>query len=56
MVMKENSKPPKPRKERKVSHLVLRFPVTKQIGTIGIYKLDASGLHLVRVLHGCISH
>ena len=44
---------PVPRKERKISHLTLFFPVTAKMGTIGVYRLDASGLHLVRVLHGC---
>ena len=41
------------RKERKISVLTLYFPVTANIGTIGIYRLTASGLHLVRELHGC---
>ena len=41
------------RKERKISVLTLYFPVTANIGTIGIYRLDASGLSLIRVLHGC---
>lgn len=44
------------RKETKVSHLTLFFPVTKTIGTCAIYKLDASGFRLVRVLHGCKVH
>lgn len=46
-------KPPIPHKERKISVLTLYFPVTANIGTIGIYRLTASGLHLVRELHGC---
>ena|GEM_PF-3766528 len=44
------------RKERKISHLILLWPVTKKLGTIAIYKLDASGLHLLRVLPGCQVH
>jgi len=49
--------PPHPvRKERKISHLILLWPVTKKLGTIAIYKLDASGLHLLRVLPGCQVH
>lgn len=44
---------PVPRKERKISVLTLYFSVTAKIGTIGIYRLDASGLHLIRVLRGC---
>ncbi|WP_157040569.1 hypothetical protein [Polaromonas naphthalenivorans] len=44
--------PPTPRKERKLSHLTLYFPVTAKIGTIGIYRLDAGGLRLVRRLTG----
>lgn len=44
------------RKETKISHLTLFFPVTATIGTLGIYRLTASGLHLVRVLHGCQVH
>jgi hypothetical protein len=46
-------KPPILRKERKISVLTLYFPVTANIGTIGIYRLDASGFRLIRVLHGC---
>ena len=46
-------KPPVLRKELKISVLTLYFPVTANIGTIGIYRLDASGLSLIRVLHGC---
>jgi hypothetical protein len=46
-------KPPAVRKERKISHLSLFFPVTKNIGTCALYKLDDSGLRLIRVLHGC---
>lgn len=49
-----NSNPaPVLRKEVKISVLTLFFPVTANIGTIGIYRLTASGLHLVRELHGC---
>lgn len=44
------------RKERKIPVLTLYFPVTAKIGTIGIYKLDTSGLRLIRVLHGCKVH
>ena len=51
-----NQKPPPVRKERKISHLSLFFPVTKNIGTCAIYKLDATGLRLIRVLHGCKVH
>ena len=40
------------RKEHKLSHLTLYFPVTKKIGTIGIYKLGTAGLRLVRRLTG----
>ena len=46
-------KPPPLRKERRISVLTLYFPLTANIGTIRIYRLDASGLHLVRELHGC---
>lgn len=47
----ENSNPePTPRKERKISHLTLFWPVS---GTIGIYRFDAQGMRLVRVLQGC---
>ena len=46
-------KPPPVRKERKISHLTLFWPVTKKIGTIAIYQFDTTGLHLIRVLHGC---
>ena len=46
-------KPPVLRKELKISVLTLYFPVTADIVTIGIYRLDASGLRLIRVLHGC---
>lgn len=49
-------KPPPVRQERKVPYLSLFFPGTARIGTIGIYRLDASGLHLIRVLHGCKVH
>jgi len=55
-VMRENKKPPPLRKERKISHLTLFFPVTKSIGTCAVYKLDATGLRLIRVLHGCKVH
>ena len=44
------------RKERKILHFTLYFPVTAKIGTIGTYRLDASGLHLIRALHGCKVH
>lgn len=46
-------KPPMPRKERKLSHLILFFPVTKKIGNIAIYKFDATGMRLTRFLRGC---
>ena len=49
-------KPPPLCKERRISVLTLYFPVTAKIGTIGIYRLDASGLHLIRVLRGCKVH
>ncbi len=46
--------PPPVRKERKISHLVLAWPVTPKLQTIGIYKFDADGwLRLIRVLRGC---
>lgn len=45
--------PPPVRKERKTPVLQLFFPVTKKIGTIGIYQFDPTGMHLIRVLHGC---
>ncbi len=44
---------PKLRKETKLSCLTLFWPVTKKLGTIAIYKLDATGMHLMRVLPGC---
>lgn len=47
-----NPKLPPLRKEREIRHLILYFPVTAKLGKIGIYKLDASGLHLVRSLTG----
>ncbi len=47
--------PPTPRKERKLPHLTLFFPVTKKIGDIAIYKFDATGMRLMRVLRGCRS-
>ena len=43
-------KPPILRKERRISVLTLYFPAT---ASIGVYRLDASGWHLVRELHGC---
>lgn len=46
-------KPPPLRNERRINVLTLYFPVTATIGTIGIYRLDASGFRLIRVLHGC---
>lgn len=52
----ENPKPPPLRNERRISVLTLFFPVTAKIGTIGTYKLDSSGLRLLRVLHGCKVH
>lgn len=51
-VMRKNQIPPPVRKERKLSHLTLYFPVTENIGTIGIYKLGTAGLRLVRRLTG----
>ena len=54
--MSKSNVEPVPRKERKISVLTLYFPVTANIGTIGIYRLDASGLRLIRVLHGCEVH
>lgn len=54
--MENSEQPPTPRRERKISHLTLYFPVTAKIGTIGTYRLDARGLHLIRVLHGCKVH
>lgn len=54
--MENSEQPPTPRKERKIPHLTLYFPVTAKIGTIGTYRFDASGLHLIRVLHGCKVH
>ncbi|MDO8291146.1 MAG: hypothetical protein Q7T44_18185 [Parvibaculum sp.] len=46
-------KPPAVRKERKIPVLQLFFPLSKRIGNIAIYKFDATGMRLVRVLHGC---
>lgn len=54
--MTKSSLEPVPRKERKISVLTLFLPVTATIGTIGIYRLDTSGLRLIRVLHGCKVH
>ena len=54
--MTNPAQPPSVRKERKISHLTLFFPVTKSIGTCAVYKLDATGLRLIRVLHGCKVH
>ena len=54
--MSKSNLEPVPRKERKLSYLTLFFPVTATIGTIGIYRLDASGFHLIRVLRGCKVH
>ena len=51
-----NPAPPPVRQEQKIAKLTLLWPVTAKIGTIGIYKLDASGLHLIQVLHGCKVH
>ena len=51
--MKNSNPEPTPRKERKLSHLTLFFPVTKKIGNISIYKFDATGMRLVRALRGC---
>ncbi|OIQ72024.1 hypothetical protein GALL_463580 [mine drainage metagenome] len=48
-----NAAKERPHKETKVSHLDLFFPVTKKVGTIGNYRLDTCGLHLVRTLRGC---
>lgn len=56
MINLNQTQPPKPRKEIKLSHLTLFWPVTAKIGTIGIYKLDANGFRLIRVLHGCQVH
>lgn len=50
--MENLEQPPTPRKERKLPHLTLYFPVTAKIGTTGIYRFDASGLRLVRQLTG----
>lgn len=50
--MKNLKQPPTPRKERKIPHLTLYFPTTAKLGTIGTYRLDASGLRLVRQLTG----
>ena len=50
--MENLEKPPTPRKERKIPHLTLYFPVTAKIGTIAIYRLDGAGLRLVRRLPG----
>lgn len=47
--------PPASRQERKISHLTLFFPVTKKIGDVAVYKFDATGMRLVRVLRGCRS-
>lgn len=45
--------PPPVRKEQKTPRLTLFWPVKKRLGTIAIYKLDDSGLRLLRVLPGC---
>lgn len=46
--------PPPVRKELKIAHLTLAWPVTPKINAIAIYKYDATGwLRLVRLLHGC---
>lgn len=50
------NQPPTPRKELKLSVLTLYFPLTANIGTIAIYRFDAGGLRLIRVLHGCTVH
>ena len=50
--MSKSNLEPVPRKERRISVLTLYFPVTAKLGNIGIYKLDASGLRLVRLLTG----
>ena len=50
--MAKLSQAPTPRKERKIPHLILFFPITAKLGNIGIYKLDDSGLRLVRRLTG----
>ena len=52
--MKNIEQPATLRKERKIPHLTLDFPVTAKIGSIGTYRFDASGLHLIRVLHECM--
>lgn len=54
--MANSSPEPVLRKERKVSVLTLYFPLTANIGTIGIYRLDASGLRLLRTLTEAIRH
>lgn len=50
-MLNSNLEPPV-RKEKKLSHLTLYFPVTKKIGAIGIYKFGPTGLRLVRWLNG----
>ena len=45
--------PPPVRKEVKIREIVLFWPVTENVGNIGIYRLDARGFRLIRVLHGC---
>ena len=51
-----NPVPPPLRKELKIPHLILYFPVTAKLGNIGIYRLDDSGLRLVRLLTGARLH
>lgn len=48
-----NPKPPPVRKERKLTVFSLFWPVTAKIGTIKTYRLDATGLHVLRVFPGC---
>jgi hypothetical protein len=46
-----------PRIKVTLTVITLFFPVTATtIGTLGTYRIDNSGLRLVRVLHGCKAH
>ena len=48
-----NTTIPTRRKERKIPVLTLFWPVTDKIGTIKTYRLDGTGLHVLRVFPGC---
>ena len=50
MANSKHAPPPPVRKEPKLSHLTLYFPVTAKMGNTKIYKLNENGLKLVRVI------